>query len=153
MPLLVFLLLLCIQLPVSIEVTVSTELLWLEAGCQGSGCVWLPHPDTHTMAVSPGASQPCFWLLTVSCIQALRISVLGPGQVFAVLGFCFLTVVGFLVSLCFQMNFSISFSIGTKRAHSDFNFLWVESTDHHRGRRWPNPTERSDFDHKSCISH
>lgn len=46
MPHLVFLLLLCIQLPVSIEVTVSTELLWLEAGCQGSGCVWLPH--THT---------------------------------------------------------------------------------------------------------
>lgn len=76
----------------------SYSLHWtVVAGSWVSGkwvCV-APPPHTHTMAASPGVSQPCFWLLTVSCIQALRISVLGPGQVFAVLGFCFLPLLAF----------------------------------------------------------
>lgn len=134
----------------------SYSLHWtVVAGSWVSGkwvCVAPPPWHTHDGCVT--------W-----CITALLLashSVLHPGTADFCLGtrssLCcpwvlFLTVVGFLVSLCFQMNFSISFSIGTKTAHSDFNFVWVESTDHHRGRRWPNPTERSDFDHKSCISH
>jgi hypothetical protein len=41
------------------------------------------------------------------------------------------------VCLPFQVNFSIIFLISTERAHSDFNFVWVESTDSCRGIAGP----------------